>query len=37
MFCSNVKIVMLVWKYVVIGKCFTLKMSFKFFLKGYLF
>lgn len=37
MFCSNVKIVILVLKYVVIGNCFALKMSFKFFLKGYLF
>lgn len=37
MFCSNVKIVILVLKYVVIGNCFALKMSFKFFFKGYLF
>lgn len=29
--------VILVLKYVVIGNCFALKMSFKFFLKGYLF
>lgn len=37
MFCSKVKNVKLVWTCVEIGKCLALKMSFKFFLKEYLF
>lgn len=37
MFCLKVKNVKLVWICVEIGKCLVLKMSFKFFLKEYLF